>query len=210
MLRGRRIAARLAEAVGDRSIEGLAIPFLSVSTNLSRGAVRVHRSGPLLRAVRASLAIPGILPPVVEDGELLVDGALLDNLPVLAMRELVGGGPVLAVDVGAGFSSSAYPDLPNELSGWSALRRRFGRAAAGGTVPSIFDILMRRAMVSNIGAAGRAALREGIDLAIVPPGQDFGLFAFARVDEIAEHGYRAAKEPVRAWWEGVRSGAGRG
>jgi predicted acylesterase/phospholipase RssA/CRP-like cAMP-binding protein len=208
MLRGRRIASRLAAVVGNRSIEGLAIPFLSVSTNLSRGAVRVHRSGPLLRAVRASLAIPGILPPVVEDGELLVDGALLDNLPVLAMRELTGGGPVVAVDVGAGFSSSPYPDLPNELSGWSALRRRFGRSSPGGSVPSIFDILMRSAMVSSIGAAGRAALREGIDLGITPPVQDFGLFAFDRVDEIAERGYRAAKEPVRAWWEGMRASCG--
>jgi predicted acylesterase/phospholipase RssA len=210
MLRGRRIAARLADAMGERSIEELAIPFLSVSTNLSRGAVRVHRSGPLLRAVRASLAIPGILPPVVEDGELLVDGALLDNLPVLAMRELTGGGPVLAVDVGAGFSSTPFPDLPDELSGWSALRRRFGGPARGGAVPSIFEILMRSAMVSSIGAAGRVALREGIDLCIVPPVQDFGLFAFDRVDEIAERGYRAALEPVRAWWESLCAEAAQG
>src|SRR5262245_50003283 len=206
MLRGRRIAARLAEAMGPRSIEELPIPFLSVSTNLSRGAVRVHRSGPLVRAVRASLAIPGILPPVVEDGELLVDGALLDNLPILAVRELTGGGPILAVDVGLGFAPSEYSDLPDELSGWSALRRRFGRSATGGSLPSIFEILMRSAMVSSIGSAGRAALREGVDLAVAPPVQDFGLFAFDRVDEIAERGYRAALEPVRAWWEGMRAG----
>src|SRR5262245_17763108 len=205
MLRGRRIAARLASAMGDRWIEGLAIPFLSISTNLSRGAVRVHRSGPLLRAVRASLAIPGILPPVIEGGELLVDGALLDNLPVLAMRELTGGGPVLAVDVGVGFSSTPFPDLPDELSGWSALRRRLGGRARGPAVPSIFEILMRSDMVSSIGAAGRLALREGIDLGIVPPVQDCGLFAFDRFDENAERGYRAALEPVRAWWEGLRA-----
>ena len=206
MLRGRRIAALLAELVGPRSIEELAIPFLSISTNLSRGSVRVHRTGPLLRAVRASVGIPGILPPVVEGGELLVDGALLDNLPVLAMRELTGGGPVLAVEVGVGISPSRYPDFPDELSGWSALRRRFGGPDRGGSVPSIFEILMRSAMVSSISATGRTALREGIDLGLAPPVQDVGLFAFDRLDEIAERGYRAAIEPVRAWWEGLRAG----
>jgi predicted acylesterase/phospholipase RssA len=207
LLRGRRVSARLAEAVGDASIEDLGIPFFSVSTNLSRGSVRVHRRGTLLRAVRASLAVPGILPPVVEEGDLLVDGALLDNLPILAMRELTAGGPVLAVDVGRGLSCPPYSELPNDLSGWSALWRRLRGAGAGWTVPTIFEILMRSAMVSSIGATGRPALREGVELALAPRVQDFGLFAFDRLDEIAERGYRAALEPVRAWWEGLRPGA---
>jgi predicted acylesterase/phospholipase RssA len=162
----------------------------------------------VLRAVRASLSVPGILPPVVEEGELLVDGALIDNLPVLAMRELTGGGPVLAVDVGGGFSSTPYSDLPSDLSGWSALLGRLRGAKARSSMPTIFEILMRSAMVSSIGAAGRVALREGIDLGLSPPVQDFGLFAFDRLDELAERGYRTSLEPVRAWWEGLRAESG--
>jgi predicted acylesterase/phospholipase RssA len=146
----------------------------------------------------------------VEEGELLVDGALIDNLPVLAMRELTGGGPVLAVDVGGGFSSTLYSDLPSDLSGWSALLGRLRGAGARSSVPTIFEILMRSAMVSSIGAAGRIALREGIDLRLAPPVQDFGLFAFDRLDELAERGYRAALEPLRAWWERLRAGGGQG
>ena len=65
---------------------------------------------------------------------------------------------------------------------------------------------MRSAMVSSVSATGRTALREGIDLGLAPPVQDVGLFAFDRLDEIAERGYRAALEPVRAWWEGLRAG----
>src|SRR5690606_26256292 len=76
---GDRVESRLAAHFGDARIEELHTPFFAVSSNLTTGAVRIHRSGLVRDALRASSALPGILPPVVQDGEVLVDGAVLDN-----------------------------------------------------------------------------------------------------------------------------------
>ena len=81
MTRGAEVDRRLEKHFGDVEISDLWRPFLCVSTDLSTGGTHVHRRGLLRRAVRASLSLPGVLPPVVEDGHVLVDGALVGNLP---------------------------------------------------------------------------------------------------------------------------------
>ena len=62
------------------------LPFFCVSTNLTRSRVEVHHRGDLATAIRASVAIPGILPPVPHDGDLLVDGGELNKPPCDVMR----------------------------------------------------------------------------------------------------------------------------
>src|SRR5262249_29543 len=80
------------------AIEDLWKPFFAISTNLSRAMVHIHRTGPLWKAVRASSSIPALLPPLyTEDGELIVDGCLLDNLPVKAVHAMKTG-PNIVVD----------------------------------------------------------------------------------------------------------------
>ncbi len=77
---------------GEVRIEDMPLPFFCVSTNLSRGELYVHRQGKLWEAVRASGSIPGLLPPMfTDDGSMLVDGSLIDNVPVKTMRELKAG-----------------------------------------------------------------------------------------------------------------------
>jgi NTE family protein len=79
-------------------IEDLWIPFFAISTNLSRNAIHCHRSGPLWEAVRATSAIPALLPPFfTADGEMLVDGCLLDNVPIETMRAIKTG-PNVVID----------------------------------------------------------------------------------------------------------------
>jgi len=93
---------RLLEACyGDVEIEDLWLPFFAISTNLSRHDLTCHRCGPLWEAVRASGSIPGLLPPFyTSDGEMLVDGALVDNVPVRTMREIkLGANVVIAFEV---------------------------------------------------------------------------------------------------------------
>ena len=85
LTRGRRAARLLREAFGAIDIEDLAKPFFCVSTNLSGAGRVVHRHGPLWLWLRASSAIPGVLPPVLHHGEVYVDGALVDNLPTDVM-----------------------------------------------------------------------------------------------------------------------------
>lgn len=88
----------LEEHFGDIDIADLPLPFFAVSTNLSRHEPYVHRTGSLWRAIRASSAIPALLPPVFSPaGDMLVDGCLVDNVPVRQMRDLKLG-PNIVVD----------------------------------------------------------------------------------------------------------------
>jgi NTE family protein len=88
----------LREILGDVRIEELPVPFAAVATDLDTGEPVVLREGPLVEAIRASTAIPGIFQPVRWEGRLLVDGGMVEPLPVRVCREL-GAEIVIAVDV---------------------------------------------------------------------------------------------------------------
>ena len=101
-IRGLRTRRLLAEAFGDTAIERLPVRFFCVSTDLNSRAPVVHRMGSLPEAIFASLALPGVFPSVpTPDGRVLVDGGVLDNLPVETMAADAEG-PVIAVDVSRG------------------------------------------------------------------------------------------------------------
>ena len=108
------------ERIGDVQIEDLWLPYFCVSSNLSRAEMMIHRAGSLWRSCAPAQGLPGVLPPVVFEGDLLVDGALLRNLPADVLRELTGGGTTIAVDV------SVETDMDSDLS----LRGRDLRAGA--------------------------------------------------------------------------------
>src|SRR2546428_4671035 len=117
---GHRSSARSRESVGDVQFEDLWLPYFCVSSNLSRAEMMIHCDGPLWLALRASGGLPAILPPVVVDEDLLVDGGFLRNLPADILREQPGGGTGIA---GHG---RAEHDLRQEDSHGHALPRRRG------------------------------------------------------------------------------------
>jgi NTE family protein len=182
LVRGRRVEDRLQEHFGETLIEDLGVPFFAVSTNLISGDIRVHRGGPLRRALRASISLPGILPPVV-DGEdnLLVDGAVLRNFPVDVLREL-NRGPIIGVDVARrdGISVDDFRDPPG-FFGWVA-------AHGWQSAPPIASLLMRAATLKIDPWEGRS----GADLLIAPEMPDIDMRDWKRFDEIVAAGYEAA------------------
>jgi NTE family protein len=93
-----RLESRLVEIIGPRTFDQLSIPLAVVAADLMREEVIVLREGPLAHAVRASCALPGIFTPVEQEGQLLVDGGLLNNLPVSVVREM-GAEYIIAVDL---------------------------------------------------------------------------------------------------------------
>jgi NTE family protein len=97
---GRRIENFVRENLSEDRIERLRIPFAAVATDLDSGNPVVLRAGDVARAVRASCAIPGVFEPVRIEGQLLVDGGLVQNLPVKVARDM-GADVVIAVDVTA-------------------------------------------------------------------------------------------------------------
>ena len=187
MVKGHRVDARLKEHFGGAEIGDLELPFFAVSTNLTDGAYRVHRQGLLRHALRASIALPGILPPVIEEGEVLVDGAVLNNFPTDVMRELQRGF-VVGCDVARapeGLDASEFVNAPN-FFGWVA---KHGLASA----PPIAGLLMRSATVSVNPNAGR----ELVDVLVLPELKDIELRDWKAYDEAVEAGYLAAKTALK-------------
>jgi NTE family protein len=185
LVSGHKVTRLLQRAFGDITIEDLPLDFFCVSSNLTTGHSEVHRRGELWRWLRASIAIPGVLPPVVHKGEILVDGGTMNNLPVDAMREL-GRGPVIGCDVGADRAFTTDSDevdvpLPWQLMRW--MREKKHR-------PNIFQILWRAGMVNS--NAMTAAHRERTDLLLQPPLAQIDMLNWSAFERAIASGYEYA------------------
>jgi NTE family protein len=192
MVRGRRVSERLHQVFGEREIEDLPLPFVCISADLNSGTPKVHRRGKLWRALRASVSIPGVLPPVMQEGSVLVDGGTLDNFPVGVVRGL-GASWVLGVDIGSNApiaSGVEATDMPAmwDLPGW---RSRW-RAS-----PSILQILTRSALMQSSAAA--SASRLAADLLLTPPLPGVGLLDWKAFDQAIRAGYEHATSRLAEW-----------
>jgi NTE family protein len=193
---GRRMTDRLRTAAGDVDIEDLWLPFYCVSTNLSHNRAEVHRRGRGWRAVRASMSIPGVFPPVAEGGDVLVDGGLTDNMPVGEMRRAHDGITVIAVDVGVQRGMNAG-DLPDStvVHGW---RLVFDRLHPRRRSPQVAGILTILARLTELGGSGRST--EMPDVLVRPDVERFPMLDFGRFDELVEQGHREALDTLGEWW----------
>lgn len=146
LAKGEKLAAFVRGHVAKGTIEELKIPFAAVTTDLKAGKRVVLDKGPVVTAVCASCAIPGIFAPVAHEGRLLVDGWVLDNIPVAAAREM-GADIVIAVDVSPSVTDGQIDDLVDvivqSVSIMSAEHIRNSRDAA--------DVLV----VPELGLVGR-------------------------------------------------------
>jgi predicted acylesterase/phospholipase RssA/CRP-like cAMP-binding protein len=206
LLAGRRIRAKLERVFGAAAIEDLLLPYLCVSTNLSRAAQSVHERGPLVRAIRASIALPGVLPPVSLGEDLHVDGGLVNNLPIDVMAAKPEIGTVLAVDVSAEVEMRAPSDRDLEVSGWRMLWERIHPGAARSEMPSIMSLLTRSALVASVYWTRERRAAEAASLYLRIPMADLRLLAFDRIDEIVARGYGATRDAIRAWSSARASG----
>jgi NTE family protein/lysophospholipid hydrolase len=191
---GKRIVSVLRDAFGDLQIEDLWRRFFCVSSNLTKGVVQVHTTGPVWQGLRASVSIPGLFPPVNSgDGDVLVDGAVMNNLPVDVMQSLADGGPVLAVNLRGEFPLEAA-DLPRHgvLSGWKIFGRRLNPLAEALLLPGIVDVLLRTTEVGSVLSS--KTMEQRADVVFHPPVDDVGLLDFSAVDRLIDAGYRNAVE----------------
>lgn len=176
---GHKVSRLLRQAFGELRIEDLWLPFYCVSTNLSTGLLSVHRRGLLWQWLRASVAIPGIMPPWVGNGELHADGGVLDNLPVGPMRRS-GRGPVVAVDVGEAMAFSNPDPLP--YRNWLDRLIFPGRSH----MPNIFQILLR---AGTLKSAEGMPPDHGADLYLVPPVEGVDFLDWPAFDRAVALGY---------------------
>lgn len=174
LARGRRTTAALQRGLGsDTVIEGLPRQFSCVSVDLAQRDRHVHRRGPIAAATRASASLPVLFPPVRDGDALLVDGGVLDNLPVDLLTER-DEGPVVAVNISMGGSN----------------RPRAGAHRAP-RVPALGETLLRTMMIGSGGAV--AAARERGAWVVTPPTLGVGLLEFSQLDRMVEAGRTAAR-----------------
>ncbi len=182
---GRKISRLLKETFGEREIEDLALPYFCVSANLTDGRAAVHRTGPLWQWLRASVAIPGVLPPVFQGGQVYVDGGVINNLPVDIMRESQRG-EIIASDIGGDHAVASTLDEIDLPPWWQLLPELFGKRKR----PGMLQLLLRAGMV-NSGAATLAA-RNACTLLFMPPLGDIDLLEWQAFDRAIDIGYAHA------------------
>ena len=185
----RRMDQMLRRMFGAVEIENLRGKFFCVSTNLTTAAAKIHRQGKLWKAVRASVSIPGIGPPAIENGEILVDGGLVDNLPVETMKKLCQG-KVYAVDVTEQVEFTSKLSESYTVSGWKLLWQQLNPFAEKPDIPNILNTLYRTTTVGGIRASENAKAQA--DLCFEPPVSQFGVFEWKSVEKIIDVGYRYA------------------
>jgi NTE family protein len=202
LLAGRKLDRIVSERCRGHQVEELWIPFFCVSSNYTRACEVVHTRGDLRRALLASMAIPGIFPPVVSGNDLLVDGAVFNNMPVdvMARREVR---TILAVDLRPE-EKQPQPFGFDELPGtWALLVDRLKPASERRYhVPSILNSLVEASSLNS--HQKRASVLGDVDLLFKPDVRRFGLLDWRSYDQLVEEGYRSASRVLAA-----RSNVGR-
>ncbi|WP_350335382.1 patatin-like phospholipase family protein [Coralliovum pocilloporae] len=179
LVSGAKVERLLKEHFRDIQIADMWLPFYCVSSNLTTASVHIHMSGMVREALRASISLPGILPPVINDTGVLVDGGVMNNLPVDIMQQQ-NPGAVIAVDVARDLSLT--PDaLRREQE--KPLWRRF-------LSPPIFSILMRSGTLAS--EAENQVQLSASDLSITPSLGDIDIRHWRRFDDVVEAGYQSA------------------
>ncbi|GJL96390.1 MAG: cyclic nucleotide-binding protein [Hyphobacterium sp.] len=184
LARGNRVDERLEEHFGDVEIPDLARPFFCVSSNLSNGRPFVHRRGRLRDALRATIAIPGILPPVIQNENVLVDGAVFTNFPSEQMKAFHRG-----VSAGSDVTRAkgVNPDDFRNAPGFFGWIRQHGF----NELPPIASLLMRSA-TAGVMVGKHEAYQEAVDLLVLPE-TDTDLRQWKKYEETVDAGRRSAE-----------------
>jgi predicted acylesterase/phospholipase RssA/CRP-like cAMP-binding protein len=199
---GKRVSRDLQKMFGDEACDRQWIPFFAAACNLTKGRTTVQDSGPIWRAVLASNSPAGLFPPVLHKGDMLVDGAILENVPVDAMRMRLGtalerrrgNGTIIAIDVDVQDAMEVDPSL-TRLSAWSTLKGYFSPQTHWS--PGIADILYRAGHIGGLNQRSRTIAQA--DLYLEPPVAEFSMMSYRKADDIAEIGYRYAMKSLRKW-----------
>lgn len=187
IVKGQRMKGRLRRLFGSANIEDLPKPFFCMSADITHARSLVHDRGPLVQWLAVGMSVPGVAPPFPYKGSLLLDGGLLNNLPI-DVAAAYDCGKIVAVNVDPKDEMAInMKDFDGSLLDqvWRKVRGRT-------TAPHIFEILVRVTTLSNAAMVGK--LKDSVDHYIQPETGRYGLFDFHLADAIIAAGYEAAME----------------
>ncbi|KDQ63191.1 hypothetical protein JAAARDRAFT_29203 [Jaapia argillacea MUCL 33604] len=186
------------KAFYDLHIEDMWLPYFCNTSNITTSRMEIHETGYAWRFIRASMTLVGLLPPLCDNGNMLVDGGYIDNLPVAAMFAS-GASAVFAVDV-ASTDDNSPRYFGDSVSGWWLLINRWNPFSSARNIPAIPEIQSRLAYVSSTKTLEEAKTMQGC-LYMKMPVQDYGTLQFGKFEEIQDKGYQAAIEMLEKWDE---------
>ncbi len=206
LLSGKRLDLAMSTLFGNAAIEDLWRRYFCVACNLTHGTIKTAEAGKLRRWVAASNAVPGIMPPVVDGGELFVDGGLLNNVPADIMSSL-NAGPVIAVNVSSVTTLHAGVPDDADLSGWSVMmsglvgRGRESSAASGASSgaqsPRLGRLLVRAMLLGSSNHA--STMRNYASLYLTPPVEGVDVGDWHALDTLATAGYAYTMKMLETW-----------
>ena len=176
---------------GDSQIEDFWLEFYCNTTNISRSRPEFHSSGYIWRYVRASMTLAGLIPPICDEGSMLLDGGYIDNQTVSHMKGL-GADVIFAVDVGS-IDDNTPQIYGDSLSGFWTVVNRWNPFSSCPNPPTLSEIQARLAYVSSIDNLERAKTMSGC-LYMRPPIDAYGTLEFGKFDELYQLGYTFGKE----------------
>ncbi len=169
LIKGKKVEELLKGFYGKATFRDCVKPFKCVATDIDNGEEIVLDEGPLWKAVRSSISIPVIFSVTNHKERYLVDGALVNPVPVRQLKEM-GADFIIAVNV-----------IPE-------------RNITGKTEPNIFDVIMQTLHIVEYSAVKASV--EGADVVLEPEVESFALTDFNRVDELVEKGVLCAEKAM--------------
>lgn len=204
LIKGDRLIEFFRSNFIDRPIKDLAMPFAAVATALDTGAEVWLREGSTVEAIRASIALPALFAPVLHEGRLLVDGGLVNPVPVSLARAM-GADIVIAVDlssdiIGRNLREEYALEVPSaEVSEWkSKLQARISALIPAQwneepKLPSMLDVVTSSINIMQVRISRSRMAGEPPDVIITPRLAHLGLLDFHRAKEAIEEGKRAVE-----------------
>ncbi len=198
LMASKKVTRVMRESLGEHLIEDLWRPYFCVSSNLTCANAKIHDEGYLWRAVRASIAIPGIFSPILDGEDVLVDGGAMNNFPVDIMVERCDGGPVIGSNTSPPMErgQNTYFFGPS-INGWRVLWSRINPFLPAMPVPPLLGSLTRAQEIR--GVTNMQHMERLADVVIRPDIGAFNIMDFAAYEPIIEIGYQAAKAALSDW-----------
>ena len=195
---GSAVTEILEKIFKNRLIEDSSTYYFSISCNISTSKEIIHKSGLFWRSVRASGSVPGVLPPMVENGEILVDGGVVNNLPIDHMRSLLGpDATIIASDLGVTAVDSTKYNFPPALSLVDLVTEKIGISQESYVFPPFFATLLKSMLM---GAIPRYELNLAMaNYCIRPNLQNFKLLEFSDLarEQLIKIGYDSTIEIIK-------------
>ena len=195
LIKGERLMKALRDGVTDCAIAELRLPFGAVATALQTGEEVWLRTGSTLEAVRASIALPGFFSPVIRDDDMLVDGGLVNPVPVSLCRAM-GADVIIAVDLSTDvLGSRLRPAVTRSglVADWMKSHGLPAPPHSGGSMPSPVDVFITSMQVMQVRIARSRIAGDPPHVLVAPRLSQLGLLDFHRAAEAIDEGRRATE-----------------